>query len=278
MHSATPFVLQHDTPRLGPAAAVSLTTHVLLLGGLILLRSMPHAVTTIAALPERLNRGIVFLSDPGDGGGGGGGGDRMKEPPRTAVMPGRDALTVPATKPPAIEASSSPVDVNPTPMPDVQVQPMASGLVTLPGVTTSLSGPTTASQGFGTQGGAGTGDGLGIGPGRGDGLGPGDGRNFGDGIPGPGSGVTTPLVIREVKPQYTADAMRAKVQGSVVVECIVNADGTVAAARVARSLDAVFGLDQEALKAAKQWRFRPGTSRGTPVPVRITIELTFAIR
>jgi protein TonB len=72
--------------------------------------------------------------------------------------------------------------------------------------------------------------------------------------------------------------MRAKVQGRVVVECIVNADGTVGDARVVRSLDDVFGLDQEALKAAKQWRFQPGTYRGQPVPVRITIELTFTLR
>src|SRR5262249_34746438 len=161
----------------------------------------------------------------------------------------------------------------PTPLPDIRMQPMASGLATLPGVSTAPPGPPTPSRGSGTRDGAGTGDGLGIGPGRGDGIGDGFDRNFGDGIPGPGDGVT-PLLLREVKPQSTAEAMRAKVQGSVIVECIVNPDGTVGAARVARSLDGAFGLDQEALKAAKQWRFRPGSYRGEPVPVRITIELT----
>src|SRR5207247_10319546 len=136
----------------------------------------------------------------------------------------------------------------------------------------------TISQGPGTYGGAGTGDRGGIGPGRGPGLGEGVKGNFGGGVPGPGSGVTTPQLVREVKPAYTGDAMRAKVQGSVLVQCGVNADGSVGDARVVRSLDPVFGLDEEALKAARQWRFRPGTYRGEPVAVLITIELTFTLR
>jgi TonB family protein len=45
-----------------------------------------------------------------------------------------------------------------------------------------------------------------------------------------------------------------------------------------RSLDSTFGLDQEAIKAAKQWRFRPGTRFGEPVAVLVTIELTFTLR
>jgi periplasmic protein TonB len=261
---------------MGPAAMASLTTHLMILGGLLLLRSIPHAGTAMTILPEPLNRGLVFLSDPGAGGGGGGGGNRMKEPPRAAMMPGPDALTVAARKA-TIDPSASPVDV-PMPQLDVQLQPLASGLQVLPGLSAAPAGPSTASQGPGTRSGAGSGDGLGSGPGKGDGIGDGLDRNFGSGVPGPGNGVTTPVLLREVKPQYTADAMRAKVQGSVIVECVVNADGTVGDARVAQSLDGVFGLDQEALKAAKQWRFRPGTYRGQAVPVRITIELTFGIR
>jgi TonB family protein len=55
-------------------------------------------------------------------------------------------------------------------------------------------------------------------------------------------------------------------------------DGTVGDVKVTRSLDSVFGLDQEAIKAARQWRFRPGMRMGEPVPVIITIELTFTLR
>jgi TonB family protein len=72
--------------------------------------------------------------------------------------------------------------------------------------------------------------------------------------------------------------MRAKVQGSVWVQCIVQPDGTVTNATVVRSLDSRFGLDEEAVKAARQWRFRPGTRMGQPVPVQIVIELTFTLR
>ena len=279
MHSATPFVLHPEKPRIAPAAAVSLTTHVCILAGVILLRSMPHASTGIATIPDQWPRGIVFLSDPGPGGGGGGGGNRMNEPPRQAAAAGHDPLTVSVQRPPAIEPSPAPIDVvPPPPQPDIQVQPLASGVAALPGVVPAPQGPSTASLGSGSNDGAGTGDLGGIGPGHGRGVGPGSERGFGDGVPGPGNGVTMPVLVREVKPQYTADAMRAKVQGSVVVECIVGADGAVGDARVVRSLDGMFGLDQEALKAARQWRFRPGTLRGTPVPVRITIELTFTLR
>lgn len=92
-----------------------------------------------------------------------------------------------------------------------------------------------------------------------------------------GPGVTIPRILREVRPQYTSDAMRAKIQGSVVLECVVKTDGTVSDVRVIRSLDATYGLDQEAIKAAKQWVFTPGTRNGEPVPVMVSIELTFAI-
>jgi protein TonB len=81
-----------------------------------------------------------------------------------------------------------------------------------------------------------------------------------------------------VKPQYTAEAMRAKVQGTVWLNCVVLPDGTVGNVEIVRSLDSSFGLDQEAVKAAKQWRFRPGVRQGEPVPVLVTIELTFTLR
>jgi protein TonB len=87
-----------------------------------------------------------------------------------------------------------------------------------------------------------------------------------------------PRLVQEVKPQYTADAMRAKVQGTVWVEAVVMPDGAVGDVRISKSLDQVFGLDQEALKAAKRWKFLPGTRMGEPVPVLVTIELTFTLR
>jgi len=91
-----------------------------------------------------------------------------------------------------------------------------------------------------------------------------------------GNGVGTPRVVREVKPRYPADALLARVQGSVVMECVVDVDGTVSDARVERSLDPV--LDIEALNTARQWQFEPGTKDGRPVPVVVRIELTFTLK
>jgi protein TonB len=72
--------------------------------------------------------------------------------------------------------------------------------------------------------------------------------------------------------------MRAKIQGVVLLEVVVMPDGSVGRVEVERSLDRVFGLDQEAVKAAKQWRFVPGTRMGQPVPVLVTIEMYFTLR
>ena len=89
-------------------------------------------------------------------------------------------------------------------------------------------------------------------------------------------GVTAPVVVRDVRPQYTEDAKARRVQGSVEVAAVVLSDGTVGDVRVTKSLDTE--LDQQAVKAAKQWTFKPGTKDGKPVDVEVTIELTFTVR
>ena len=94
----------------------------------------------------------------------------------------------------------------------------------------------------------------------------------------PGNGVSLPKVVREVKPGYTPQAMEAKIQGSVWLECIVNEHGDISDVEVTRSLDTEYGLDQEAILAARQWKFEPGRKDGKPVAVRITIELTFTLK
>jgi protein TonB len=94
----------------------------------------------------------------------------------------------------------------------------------------------------------------------------------------PGNGVTSPRLIKEVKPNYTGDAMRAKIQGVVTMAAVVMPDGSVGSVQITRSLDPTFGLDQEAIKTVKQWRFAPGTKLGQPVPVLVEIEMTFTLR
>ena len=161
----------------------------------------------------------------------------------------------------------------------IPAQPMQSGVEQLPGMIASVSVP-TVSQGPGKGGGAGTGNGSGAGPGQGSGLGEGSGGNFGGGVARPGNGIMPPTLIRpEAKPNYTAEAMRAKIQGRVTLEAVVLVDGSVGQVRVIRSLDPTFGLDQEAIRTAKRWRFSPGTDRfGQPVPVLVVIEMDFTLR
>ena len=124
---------------------------------------------------------------------------------------------------------------------------------------------------------AGGGEGEGVGAGRGPGVGPGVGGGFGDGVYGPGSGVIEPTLVREVPPKYTADAMRAKIQGDVLLEVIIRKDGTVGDVRIVKSLNASSGLDQSAVAAARAWVFQPATRQGQPVDYRARLVLTFRI-
>ena len=90
--------------------------------------------------------------------------------------------------------------------------------------------------------------------------------------------VTLPQVVKEVKPQYTARAMQAKIQGTVWLTVVILTNGDVGDVTVAKSLDAEHGLDDEAVKAARQWKFKPGTKDGKPVPVEVTVEMTFTLK
>jgi TonB family protein len=84
-------------------------------------------------------------------------------------------------------------------------------------------------------------------------------------------------LLREVKPTYTVEALRAKIQGSVLLEVVVQPDGTPGDIRVLQSLDPK-GLDLEAVRAVERWRFSPGRLNGVPVDVLVTIALDFRIR
>jgi TonB family protein len=269
------FGFERAQPRLGVTA--SAVSHILMAVIAFLVMRYAPDLKTAAFEPDRLPTDIVWLNQPGPGGGGGGGGNKMPDPPKKAELPGKQKVTVPVQKPPD-PTPLKPKD-EPPPVEDLVIpaKNMAAAAQVLPGAILSEA-PVTTSQGTGTGGGAGTGSGSGIGPGTGSGLGPGYGGGAGGGAYRPGAGITNPVPIKEVKPAYTADAMRAKVQGTVWIECIVLPDGSVGDVRITRSLDPVFGLDQEAIKAARQWRFRPGIREGQPVPVLVTIELQFTLR
>lgn len=94
----------------------------------------------------------------------------------------------------------------------------------------------------------------------------------------PGPDVELPTVIKQPRPNYTADAKARGIEGTVWVEVVVGTDGKVRDPRVTKSLDHVYGLDQEAVKTVRKWRFAPGRRLGKPVPVLVTIELTFTLK
>jgi TonB family protein len=96
--------------------------------------------------------------------------------------------------------------------------------------------------------------------------------------PSEDASITLPRVIREVRPQYTPDAMNAKIQGTVLLDIVVLSNGDVGEVTVNRSLDKEHGLDDEAMKAARQWKFSPATKEGKAVAVQVTIEITFTLR
>jgi periplasmic protein TonB len=90
-------------------------------------------------------------------------------------------------------------------------------------------------------------------------------------------GVKAPVLIKEVKPRYTDAAKARGVQGSVEMVVIVQTDGTVGdEVRVTKSLDP--DLDQEAIVAMRQWRFKPGTKDDKPVDVEVNVEMTFTLK
>lgn len=91
----------------------------------------------------------------------------------------------------------------------------------------------------------------------------------------PGDGVTLPIVVKEVKPTYTDKAKAQKLQGAVLLTTVVEDDGSVDEIVVVRSLDPE--LDQQAIDALKQWKFKPGTKEDKTVAVRITCELVFTL-
>jgi len=90
------------------------------------------------------------------------------------------------------------------------------------------------------------------------------------------SDVTLPTLVRDVKPSFTADAIRAKVNGSVILHGIVDRNGAVGAVVIVQSLEP--SLDVAAREAFEQWQFRPATRAGEPVPMALSVQMAFTAR
>jgi protein TonB len=204
-------------------------------------------------------------------GGGGGGGDRSPTPASKGRLPK-----------PSMKQFTPPLAVVNNPNPKLVMDPaiIAPPDTMLPNVNLPNWGDPLAkigppSNGTGSGGGIGSGSGGGVGPGQGGGYGPGEGGGVGGGVFRVGGGVSAPVVLYKVEPEYSEEARKAKYAGTVVLELIVDVAGKAQNIKVTRSLG--LGLDENAIQAVNQWKFRPGYRNGRPVPVIATIEVYFRL-
>jgi protein TonB len=230
---------------------------------------------------------MVYLALPGPGGGGGGGGLRMPTPPPKVERKGPPKSTsspLPARRlPPPVTPPPPKPEPPPPPLEAKTLPPVVAPVATVAADTRNQEGllkempkDTPPSQGSGIGGGAGSGQGTGIGEGTGSGIGPGEGGGMGGGPYRPGSGVTPPRLLKEVRADYTEEARRANLTGEVVLEIVVRRDGSVGDVRVLQRLGS--GLDQRAVTAVRQWRFAPATLKGVPVDVIVEVGVEFKLR
>jgi TonB family protein len=256
---------QGDAARTLGATSMSTTLHVAIIVSLLIIARQGES-------PEPLTDGRVPLAfitqsdQPGLPTGGGTFGDRLRKQAPRAEQTGRDRQTVPARHPPGSNDS-----------PEITAQeiaipalPTAADLRQTPGSMFEISVAITTG---GPAAGRGSGDGTFR-----DGLNRGRGGSTGDGSRGDGGRLVSPEVIKQVRPNYTTAALQARIRGLVVLEAVVLPDGSVGDVKIVRSLDRALGLDAEAIKAVKQWRFRPGKRSGDPIPMLVTVEMMFELR
>jgi periplasmic protein TonB len=274
-----------DLRAAGLPIVVSGTLHVGLLGALLLAFGLaPTAATTADDERRSVPSRLVFLATPGPGGGGGGGGARQPAPPPKAESKGHEAIAspLPRREPPK-PAMPIPRPVEPAkPLAAESLPPLIVPIVAAPADARNRAGlleQLTAredSRGSGIGGGTGSGAGVGLGEGSGAGVGPGTGGGIGGGPYRPGSGITPPRLLREVKADYTEEARRRGLTGEVVLEIVVRRDGSVGDVKLLHGLGS--GLDERAVQAVRQWRFAPADRLGMAVDVIVEVGVEFRLR
>ena len=121
----------------------------------------------------------------------------------------------------------------------------------------------------------GNGSGTGLGSGNGSGIGPGSGGNTGGGVFHIGGGISSPVVLYQPEPEFSEEARKAKFSGNVLVYLWVDADGKPSHVRVVRPVG--MGLDEKAVEAVRQYRFKPAMKDGKPVQVDLYVDVNFQI-
>jgi periplasmic protein TonB len=205
-------------------------------------------------------------------GGGGGGGSQSLVDPIKGKLPKIEKQPITPPQVPVVEkpklAEPSAIAVQQ----DIKL-PDNPNMVNI-GVKNSPN-VTLASNGQGSGAGMGTGHGGGLGSGSGNGYGPGEGGNYGGGIERIGGGVSQPIPVYTVDPEFSEEARRAKYQGEVMVQVIVDAQGNVQNPHIVRPLG--MGLDEKALEAVVKYKFKPALKNGKPVAVYLTVAINFRL-
>jgi TonB family protein len=199
------------------------------------------------------------------GGGGGGGAHHLIEPTRGSMPKVARIQTLP---PQILRVSNPKLAVEPT----MQVNLPANNSMPTLGVAQSPQ-IALASQGSGSGSGFGRGLGGGIGASQGSGAGMGTGGGYGGGVMSVGGGVSAPMLVHSVEPEFTDQARQANFQGTVAIQLIVDAQGNPQDVRVAHHLG--MGLDEKAVAAVRQYRFKPAIYQGHPVAVQMIVEVDF---
>ena len=233
-------------------------------------------------------RGEGSLPKPAKAGGGGGGGQQDALPAQQGRIP-------PPSEIPALIPKEPPVRPPLLPVAGINIDPALYKAQNYDRFGDPTSNAQATSAGPGTGNGMGKGTGAGVGPGDGQGFGPGRDRNMGggdarDGGGGPGGGTGTGIdyankvfkpsevsskarIISRPEPQYTEDARKNQVSGTVVLRAVFSSNGSVTNIRTVSGLP--HGLTERAMAAARQIRFTPATKDGRPVSQYIQIEYNF---
>ena len=266
--TADPLAFKRDKT----SSAISLVVHVVIVALVLSLALKAH--TIIALQPAAIVTPVDFkLSIPPmtlpvarlAGGGGGGGAHEMVEATKPALP---TIVKLQTLAPQVIEVNEPKLAIEPS----MQVKmPESNNLPSL-GMA-HLQQISLASMGRGGGSGLGQGLGGGIGVGHGSGTGPGSGGGYGGGLMNVGGGVAAPEVIHSVEPEFTEDARRANFQGSVSIKLIVDSQGNPQNVQLVRHLG--MGLDEKAIEAVRQYKFKPAMYQGHPVSVQIVIEMDF---
>jgi TonB family protein len=259
------------------SSALAITAHVLVIG---LILFFFYSQWRTRAIQRKMNTAQVDVKpfipmtmkmNQSMGGGGGGGEHSLIEPTKGHLPKMAKTQIVP---PQIIRNDHPKLAVDPTIVMPQQIKlPDAPNMpnVGLP----QSSQVALASQGSGSGSGFGSGKGGGIGSGNGGGVGPGEGGGYGGGLMHPGGGVSAPQLIFSVDPEFSDEARRAKYQGICLVSLIVDAQGNPQHIHVVRPLG--MGLDEKAVEAVKQYKFKPAYYQGHPVAVPLSVEVNFRI-